>query len=98
MDTFHPLEGEENTKAQKECGVRGDVEKSFIAHGTDANIEDFPWSLALFESVKDESGSFLLAKCGATLISSRHAISAAHCFFNLSILNGKFKYRNNIFN
>jgi len=48
---------------------------SFVIGGTDANQGEFPWQL----SQQRQSGTAWSHSCGASLLSQRYALSAAHC-------------------
>ncbi|KAH8344234.1 hypothetical protein KR084_008359 [Drosophila pseudotakahashii] len=58
------------------CGREKTIQTPFIHGGNEVERGQLPWMTALFEQVGKEY-NFL---CGATLISARTVISAAHCF------------------
>ncbi|XP_072933644.1 venom serine protease Bi-VSP-like [Epargyreus clarus] len=60
------------------CGVSQGT-FSRVVGGTDANLGDFPWIGLIAYNV---TGGFIF-KCGASLITSQHALTAAHCIHNM---------------
>ncbi|XP_037730951.1 CLIP domain-containing serine protease B15 [Drosophila subpulchrella] len=58
------------------CGREKTIQTPFIHGGNEVERGQLPWMTALFEQVGKDY-NFL---CGATLISARTVISAAHCF------------------
>ena len=60
-----------------ECGLRGGDRLARILRGQNAKPGEYPWMLQL--RYNGNAGN-LGALCGATLINSRFAISALHCF------------------
>lgn len=79
------LTTEENVEIQEVCGVKGDVDPdiSFIVRGQDAKIEEFPWAAALTSQHK-KAGKTIFESCTATIISKKHLITAAHCFYEIN--------------
>ncbi|XP_072946556.1 phenoloxidase-activating enzyme-like [Epargyreus clarus] len=66
--------GDDEEQINEICGT--DVSRSRkIVGGEDAEIEEYPW-LALLEYEPNEF------KCGGSLISTRHVLTAAHCFIS----------------
>ncbi|KAK0428016.1 hypothetical protein QR680_010545 [Steinernema hermaphroditum] len=71
------LTEQENDDVKRHCGIEthgNNKEQEFkIAGGFRAEVGQFPWAVSL---AFDGQSS-----CGGTIISPRHFISAAHCFF-----------------
>lgn len=57
------------------CGIVGPIFAPRIVNGNTASKGEFPWLVALFV----HQGPYLNFTCGATLISSRSVLTAAHC-------------------
>ncbi len=54
-----------------------------IVGGTDADISDYPWQVALIE----QSGGWIWAFCGGSIIDSNWILTAAHCMEDVNINN-----------
>ncbi|KAI6173668.1 Trypsin family protein [Aphelenchoides besseyi] len=83
MKNFKRLSPSENAKLQLICGQqkpksepRVHKKQLMIDSGTFAKQSSIPWAASLSHT-KDHNNF-----CGATLISTRHLISAAHCFYD----------------
>ncbi|BES96191.1 serine protease [Nesidiocoris tenuis] len=80
----------------KRCGVGIGAAK--IVGGTSSSVDMYPWYVALvpaneFSRALQGSRAPLTVFCGASLITSRHAVSAAHCFASLRQGGGNWKSR-----
>jgi hypothetical protein len=75
--TFTKLTNEENNTLQEMCGYR--VEK-FASHSFEIGRGWLPWTAAVFRLNETQQIEDALPSCGATIISKRHLVSAAHCF------------------
>ncbi|XP_050354552.1 venom protease-like isoform X2 [Nymphalis io] len=64
--------------APPECGV-SNASFSRVVGGIDAKLGDFPWMALLGYKSR---GSETRWKCGGSLISSHHVLTAAHCIHN----------------
>lgn len=62
--------------AVKLCGYSGYILNNRIVGGEDTIIQMWPWQVML---VKLHQG-LAQFKCGGTLITERHILTAAHCF------------------
>ncbi|XP_022673067.1 proclotting enzyme-like [Varroa jacobsoni] len=69
------------------CGV-GALQTNRIVGGREAVPGSYPWIIAVFVEFNNQK----IHICGATLVSQRHVVSAAHCFFD-----GKHPLPYNIF-
>ncbi|XP_069967462.1 serine protease snake-like isoform X1 [Bactrocera oleae] len=59
----------------------------FVTFGVVAQPNEFPFMAALGWRITKEDGTESIAyRCGATLIGSRHLLTAAHCFYHSSDL------------
>lgn len=56
-----------------------------IVSGTDANITDFPWQIAL-ESKNDFVGTPWTQSCGGSIIGSSWILTAGHCVFQMDTM------------
>ena len=76
----NPVFGEEKSptlvKIPSECGV-SKVGQNRIVNGRPAGKNAWPWIAAL--GYKDPNTGKVLYMCGATLITSKHVLTAAHC-------------------
>ncbi|KAI4455190.1 modular serine protease [Holotrichia oblita] len=68
---FRPTDDNSNV----ECGIIPNQANPLITYGKKTKPGQFPWHAALYHS-KDGSLSY---KCGGSLISKHHIITAAHC-------------------
>ncbi|KAL7580238.1 hypothetical protein ACA910_012977 [Epithemia clementina (nom. ined.)] len=66
--------GEEDVPRQPEQYQRMDV-----VGGSNATSTEAPFYVALMERIGGPGGPFRFRKCGASLLSSRHVLTAAHC-------------------
>uniref|UniRef100_A0A0A9Z897 Transmembrane protease serine 11B n=1 Tax=Lygus hesperus TaxID=30085 RepID=A0A0A9Z897_LYGHE len=78
------------------CGIGGGTSK--IVGGHTVAVDQYPWFVALVQSgefsrAQAGSNSPLTVFCGATLITARHAVSAAHCFATFRAQGGNWKKR-----
>ncbi|XP_027196822.1 trypsin-1 [Dermatophagoides pteronyssinus] len=62
---------------KKECGIRPDRPDGLIVGGLEATPHSWPWAAALYR-IHDQRKFF---QCGATIISERYILTAAHCVF-----------------
>lgn len=68
-------ESEDFDMLPKECGLNLHGDQDKILHGSISPIEDNPWQVALLE---EETKIHL---CGGSIITNRHVLTAAHCFW-----------------
>ncbi|KAG8434724.1 hypothetical protein GDO86_012901 [Hymenochirus boettgeri] len=66
-------DGSDEDTSKCSCGKRPYTKKSRIVGGINADIGEFPWQVSLH--TKNDKHT-----CGASLVSSKFLISAAHCF------------------
>ncbi|TKR59952.1 hypothetical protein L596_029556 [Steinernema carpocapsae] len=72
-----------NKRLQETCGYNTRT-KDFqqpefkVSGGKKSQVADFPWAIAIAQRKNQQS------YCGGTIVSSKHFISAAHCFFDYS--------------
>merc|ERR1712032_1493212 len=59
-----------------QCGVK---KSRRIIGGAETEVNEYPWMVAFANKAADDQGG-----CGATLISGRWVVTAAHCFFDES--------------
>lgn len=78
------------------CGITTNIVfGSRVTGGRDAKLNEWPWSAALGYKLDDEPEIAYL--CGATLITSRHVLTAAHCIRDdlVAVLLGELIIGNN---
>nr|XP_036223016.1 serine protease snake-like isoform X2 [Bactrocera oleae] len=81
-----------NTRPQKyrllyQSCIDDHLQYEFITFGVVAKPNEFPFMAALGWRITKEDGTESIAyRCGATLIGSRHLLTAAHCFYHSSDL------------
>jgi elastase-2 len=64
-----------------------------IVNGSDANITDFPWQIAL-ESKNDFVGTSWSQSCGGSIIADSWILTAGHCVFQMDTMAmGTWDYR-----
>lgn len=80
---FNRLSETENVALQMSCGTRPAMkaQESFVAHGVYSMKGEFPWAASLSAADMED----LYNRCGATIISPRHLLSATHCFFDYEL-------------
>ncbi|OQR73822.1 hypothetical protein BIW11_09495 [Tropilaelaps mercedesae] len=61
----------------EQCGI-GALQANRIVGGREATPGSYPWIIAVFVDFNNQK----IHICGATLVSHRHIVSAAHCFFD----------------
>lgn len=61
---------------EEQCGVAKNVKYTKVVGGVDANPGSMPWMTLI--GYTDQLGD-IGWKCGGSLISSRHVLTAAHC-------------------
>ncbi|XP_065081049.1 plasminogen-like isoform X2 [Ochlerotatus camptorhynchus] len=66
-----------------QCGLRQRRNVELIVHGHDATRGDWPWHVAVYHKLAEES----LYACGGTLISSTFILTASHCVIDSSTRN-----------
>jgi len=91
-EVIHPVTKPEFNQVEEICGTRpgfSDVQQSRIIGGFVSNFGDHPWQLFLHDIHLN------IAVCGASLISSRTALTAAHCLEekaeNYLVFGGKLR-------
>jgi len=60
-----------------QCGVKGSSTNSRIVGGHETEPHEYPWQVGLVDMTWNEHKP----KCGGTLISSTHVLTAAHCLY-----------------
>ena len=58
------------------CG-QSSVGSNRVVHGEPARLNEWPWIAAL--GYKNSSTGQIVYRCGATLVTARHVVTAAHC-------------------
>uniref|UniRef100_A0A6G5A7D1 Putative trypsin-like serine protease n=1 Tax=Rhipicephalus microplus TaxID=6941 RepID=A0A6G5A7D1_RHIMP len=72
--TLERMSAQKETLNPKGCGMSS--YKTMIVNGTEVKETQYPW--AVFLATQFPSGQYA---CGGTIITKRHVLSAAHCFF-----------------
>ncbi|KAI6238961.1 Peptidase S1 domain-containing protein [Aphelenchoides fujianensis] len=75
---FDRLSAAENAELQRACGRRAGGRRLAIENGDYAAAGDVPWAASVSASSRVELNN----RCGATIISPRHLLTATHCFFD----------------
>ena len=74
------------------------LQNTRIYNGRDADHKDYPWQIL----IKIVSTNKILKSCGGSLISRKHILTAAHCFFDaetkLWVSNDMIRWVKLIFN
>ena len=86
-DTTGPL-SEQNANTECFCGQKKSFIEESIVGGEFAKVNEFPW-VALLNLSSSENGR--TSRCGGSLISDRHIITAAHCLQE-NKLNGDIEF------
>lgn len=63
------------------CGYSGQIADNRIIGGEDTTIKRWPWQVML---IKLLPGGSQLQHCGGTLVTTKHVLTAAHCFTAVS--------------
>ncbi|CCD64269.1 Peptidase S1 domain-containing protein [Caenorhabditis elegans] len=80
VSSAQKLSKEENSKRKITCGQGLKLKSGYgrkVLNGLRTKIEDAPWNVAIEIETKD------VGLCTGTLISTRHVITARHCFAHL---------------
>ncbi|XP_055850558.1 uncharacterized protein LOC129915119 [Episyrphus balteatus] len=64
-------------RCEQDCGEQAIKTKDFSVHGEDTNITFVPWHAGLYKNNKNRFDYI----CGATILTAKVLISAAHCFY-----------------
>lgn len=68
------------------CGLQTPVGTQYISYGHKAGVSEAPWNVAVYRNNE--------LICGATIISERIVLSAAHCFCKYNFLQSYVNLNN----
>lgn len=65
----------------EQCSMRDKV-NALVTAGKRTKEGDWPWHIAIYHNEHEGSSSSIRYKCGGSLISDSHVLTAAHCLIN----------------